>query len=134
MMRRIVDTAIQAGAAVALAPAVLGVWPLPPSVIAVFGPVVGYLWSVTMFIAFAVDLVGIWLRFRAPAAAWTLEILCLCYLGIVITLYSFALIHVNGPPAWVAVWFSVGIGAYQLARFAELIYAHQVAKRMKGRQ
>lgn len=132
MMRRLVDTALPLFCGVGLVPLIPRLVALPNSLQHTLGETVGLVWACLLLLAYAVDLVGIWLRAAHPGWSFTFEWPALVFGGAISTIYASAILSAAGFGGWTAAWWIYGIGAYQLARFAELALARRRAKRVEA--
>lgn len=128
-MRRAIDLAIPACAAIGCWPYALRIFPLPPSIGALLGESWGWVWAATVALSFTLISVGVIISKRNPASAFWLAAIPFSYIGAIFGIIVVALFTL-GPISrvWSTALFDLGIALYCFGRDWELFTALQRSK------
>jgi len=128
-MKRVIDGAIPACAAVGTLPIALRLVPVPPSLTPFLGFWAAWAWCLTMTISLSSIVVGVAISKRHPRRAFGFEAVPLSYVGIIFLIHVVALFARNGLDAWATGWWEIGFIVYFFGRAFEVWRALQIAKR-----
>ena len=112
----------------ATAPVFAQIVDLPTSIERSLGEAAGIVWCVVVGGASLAVCVGVGLRGRRPSLAFRFEFPALVVAGTISAIFGVTILAVAGWRGWTAAWFVWAIGAYFLARYAELALARRAAK------